>query len=139
MKILLALLFCSTILADSPYSLSPVKSTVPVRASVSEVETAIKQATIRIGWIPKVESDNLIEAKLIVRTHELVVDISFTETEYTIEYKSSKNLKYNEKRQTIHRKYRQWVRTLDLNIQKELVRQANLGLQPDARSRAENL
>jgi hypothetical protein len=119
---LLVFLCCAAPLAAArPIKITPVTTTVT--ASASEVEKAILSAATAIGWIPSAEGKNQIEAKLLVRKHELIINISYTAAQYTLTYKSSKNLDYNEAKQTIHSKYGQWVRNLDVRIQKELAKQ----------------
>jgi hypothetical protein len=108
----------------------PVKRAVPVGLTASEVRKAIAASAAALTWAPSLVDEGAIEAKLLVRTHELVVDITYTATEYTISYKSSKNLNYSEKYkiiskkavlyQTIHGKYKVWLKNLDARIQSAL-------------------
>jgi hypothetical protein len=122
----LALLVClcctAPLAAARPIKITPVTATVSVTATAPEVEKAILTAATALGWIPRAEGENQIEAKLLVRKHELIINISYTASQYTLTYKSSKNLDYNEAKQTIHSKYAQWVRNLDVRIQKELAK-----------------
>ena len=60
-----------------------------------------------------------IEAVLHVRTHKLIVDITYSDKDYTIKYKDSTNLKYNGKK--IHSAYQKWVLNLDKYIQTNLI------------------
>ena len=41
--------------------------------------------------------------------HKMVVDIPYTERNYSIIYRDSENLRYNEKKNTIHPRYNKWV------------------------------
>ena len=122
MRKLLAILFCASMLCAWGRAVltSPVTSTVPSKVSASAVGKAITAAATGLKWIPHTVDGKTIEAKLLVRSHELVVNIAYSSSQYTISYKSSKNLDYNEKKQTIHRKYAEWVRNLDVAIQKEI-------------------
>jgi hypothetical protein len=126
MKKTLALLVClcctAPLAAARPIKITPVTTAVPITATASEVEEAIISAANAIGWIPRAEGENQIEAKLLVRKHELIINISYTAAQYTLTYKKKKNLDYNEAKQTIHSKYGQWVRNLDVKIQKELAK-----------------
>jgi len=122
MKKLLVILFCTTFLfaGGKKVPTTPVTSEVRAKVSVAQVGEAISAAATELKWIPNSIGKNTIEARLFVRSHELFVDITYSATEYTIKYKSSKNLEYDETKQTIHRKYAQWLRNLDVRIQKKL-------------------
>ena len=61
----------------------------------------------------------LIRADLFIRSHEVSVDIAYTDSSYSITYVSSKNMKYKEKKNTIHPKYNQWIRNLDAAIMRQ--------------------
>ena len=76
----------------------------------------ILSAGSKKGWTMYEISDGLIEATLSRRGHDVTVRIPYTEDSYAIEYKYSANMYYNAKKNTIHRKYNQWVRNLDLAI-----------------------
>jgi NADH:ubiquinone oxidoreductase subunit len=105
------------------YKVLAVPVTISVRANMTapEMGKAIAAAASARGWMPKSVDEGTIEAKLLIRTHELVVDIAYTATKYTIKYKSSKNLGYNEKRQTIHKNYKKWLGNLDAGIKETLL------------------
>jgi len=122
MRKLLVILFCATFLVAGGKNvpIKPVTSAVRANVTATKVGKAITAAATELKWIPSPINSGTIEAKLLVRSHELVVDIVYTATEYTIKYKSSKNLNYDEKKHTIHRKYDQWVSNLDVRIQKTL-------------------
>jgi hypothetical protein len=99
-----------------------VKIAVPVSLTAAEVGKAIAAAAASstLEWMPKLIDEDTIEATLPIRTHELVVDIAYTATEYTIKYKNSKNLGYNKETQEIHENYKAWLRNLDNGIQRAL-------------------
>lgn len=64
---------------------------------------------------------NTIIASLSVRAkHFAEVEISYNEKTYSIKYKSSKDLDFNEQKQTIHRNYNKWVILLSETINREL-------------------
>ena len=106
-----------------PASVKPRTSEVySNKATLADVEKAILSVASRLDWMTKKGEDGEIQAKLIVRTHELVVTITFSSSEYTITYKDSKDLKYNASNQTVHGKARKWLDDLDHGIQKELAR-----------------
>jgi hypothetical protein len=51
--------------------------------------------------------------------HYVEVSIPFTDKAYSILYLSSRNMDYDEKKQTIHRKYAAWIGNLSAAIQRE--------------------
>ena len=110
--------YARTILLDniSPYSAtSPIENT-----SLKDMEKAIRGACVQLKWKEcKVIEPDHIEATLNVRTHSLVVNIYYSDKEYTIIYKDSKNLKYNGKK--IHSAYQKWILNLDKYIQTNLI------------------
>jgi hypothetical protein len=122
MRKLLAVLFCTSLLVAGGRNvpIRPVTSAVYASITVAEVEKAIMAAASALYWIPVPINDGIIEANLFIRKHELVVDIAYTATEYTIRYKSSKNLNYDEKKHTIHRNYEPWIKNLNNKIQEVL-------------------
>ena len=102
-------------------SISPYSATSPVKdISLKDMEKAILLACIQLKW-KKCEVIELahIEAVLHVRTHKLIVDITYSDKDYTIKYKDSTNLKYNGKK--IHSAYQKWVLNLDKYIQTNLI------------------
>jgi hypothetical protein len=129
MRKLLVALFCASMLAAQDYDTTPsgvlaepVASAVPVSLTAAEVGKAIAVAAAasKFDWIPKLIDEGTIEATLPIRKHELVVDIAYTATEYTIKHKSSKNLDYNKEHQTIHKNYKEWLQNLNTGIQRAL-------------------
>jgi len=86
--------------------------------SLQTVETAILSATRKRGWVARIIRPGLIEASLTVRSHRAVVEIPYTDKNYSIMYKSSENLDYSDG--TIHRHYNTWVTKLSRTIQDEL-------------------
>jgi len=59
-----------------------------------------------------------LEAQILVRSHEAKVDIFYDEAMYSIIYKDSVNLKYDNG--LIHKNYNKWIRNLDIDIQRTL-------------------
>jgi hypothetical protein len=146
MRKLLAAIFCASALAAQGSDdhlgavnmfvpkgrvlITPVISAVPGSLTAAEVGKAIAAAVASstFEWMPKLTDEGTIEARLLVRTHKLVVDIAYNETKYTINYKSSENLYYSEgfafkksvKYATIHENCEVWLRSLDTGIQRGL-------------------
>jgi hypothetical protein len=137
-KLLVALFLAPLLFAQNvpvgKVLIEPVTSAVPASLTAREVGKAIAVATAasKFDWIPKLIDEGTIEATLPIRRHELIVVITYTATEYTINYKSSKNLEYEEveyqtffkkqsvKYQTIHQNYSEWLQNLDTGIQRAL-------------------
>jgi hypothetical protein len=113
----------------SAFASDPIKDlvgvTVPVNVdgsapNVEEVKQAIISACRKRGWTPTITGANQITASITVRSkHSAEVEISYTEKDYSIIYKSSQELDYNEKKRKIHRNYNKWVAMLSSSIQRE--------------------
>ena len=88
--------------------------------SLTEVTKSITSAAAKHGWEMRVEKPGYIVGTLHLREHEAVVDILYDTKSYSIVYKSSQNLQYNEANRTIHKNYNSWIRNLNVSIQREL-------------------
>jgi hypothetical protein len=86
--------------------------------TVEIVQNSIIKACKERGWIPSVTQPGIIEARLTLRSHRAVVEISYTDNSYTITYKDSENLDYSNG--SIHRNYNNWVANLSRSIQEEI-------------------
>ena len=86
--------------------------------SLSVVKDAIIQAGQDRAWIMMPRSSGVIDGKLLVRDHEVQVRITYSTSSYEINYVDSRNMKAADGK--IHRKYGQWVRNLDIDIQRRL-------------------
>lgn len=88
---------------------------------LEDVKKAIISGCRARGWTPVLgQTGNLITASQLVRSkHFAEVDISYSEKSYSIVYKSSRDLDYDEKKQKIHRNYNKWVVILSNAIQRE--------------------
>ena len=86
--------------------------------TLKDVENAIIMAARNRGWILKRIDTGHLLATLDIRSHQAVVDIYFDETQYSIMYKSSVNLDYEDGE--IHRNYNSWIQNLDRDIQANL-------------------
>ncbi len=84
----------------------------------SDVKQGILLACSKRGWYPKEIKPGQIEASIVVRSHTVVVDITYTEKEFQIKYKNSVNLITSSGK--IHRNYNKWVATLRKDIDREL-------------------
>jgi Neuraminidase (sialidase) len=85
-----------------------------------DVQTrAILLAGSNLGWSMEILEPGRIRGTLALRSHEAVVDVTYDADEFSIKYVDSTNLDYSA-RGTIHRKYNQWVRNLELEIRSEV-------------------
>jgi len=92
----------------------------------NSVAKAIKRGASSKGWRTKTVKDGLIEANILVRNKYFVaVNIPYTSKGYKINYKSSRNLKYNPATKTIHKSYNKWTKILADRINYEL---ENIGM-----------
>lgn len=85
----------------------------------AEIPTAIKKGGVSQGWTIRSVAPGVMEGDLLVRgKHSVTVTIKYTDTDYTIEYKDSSNMKSRDG--MIHNRYNTWVANLNRAIQKEL-------------------
>ena len=99
---------------------APVQTATGNQPSLAEVEKAIIQAGVGLGWIMAIAKPGEIIGTLNLRSHQAVVSIPYTSKTYSILYKDSSNLKYNAEKQTIHENYASWIQRLDGAIRSRL-------------------
>jgi hypothetical protein len=116
---LLTVAGCSTSVPIRNFEQNPIPQTTQVVNSKADIETGILKACIQLGWQCTPISEGEIKAVLDIRTHQLVVNISFDKTTYSIRYQDSINLDYNGKK--IHRQYVNWVTNLKRHIDAEMI------------------
>jgi hypothetical protein len=87
---------------------------------LADITKSITMAAAKHGWEMRVDKPGSIVATLHLREHEAVVDIIYDTSSYSILYRSSQNLQYDEKNRTIHKNYNSWIRNLNVSIQREL-------------------
>lgn len=97
---------------------TPVIATVAKPLTANQVQQAIVRAGGGLGWVMRAEKPGLIVGTLNIRSHQAVVEVPYTNTSYSIKYKSSQNL--NQEGDQIHRNYNGWVMNLDRAIQAQL-------------------
>jgi hypothetical protein len=86
--------------------------------TLDEIQQAVAKGCVAKGWRPKVASEQEIECTITVRDrHYVKVRIPYTETHYSILYVDSREMDYNEAKQTIHRNYANWIINLSTAIQ----------------------
>ncbi|PSV00822.1 hypothetical protein C0W80_11590 [Photobacterium leiognathi subsp. mandapamensis] len=86
--------------------------------TVEDVQKAILTAAEQRGWSARVIKPGLILANISVRTHSATIEIPYSSTSYSIDYKDSQNLDYDGT--DIHRNYNNWVVRLSRSIQQQL-------------------
>jgi hypothetical protein len=99
---------------------APVQTATGNQPSLAEVEKAIIQAGVGLGWIMAIAKPGEIIGTLNLRSHQAVVSIPYTSKTYSILYKDSSNLKYDAEKQTIHENYASWIQRLDGAIRSRL-------------------
>ena len=107
---------CETILNVSD---APVIATAGKPLSVDQVKASILRAGAALGWQIREEAPGKLVGTLILRSHTAVVDIPYSATTYSIQYKSSIDL--NEGDGQIHKNYNGWIRNLNKGINAQLL------------------
>ena len=102
---------------DAP--VTPTSAHEPTLEQVTQAILAARKIP-KPAWRMKVIEPGFIRGTLNIRTHSATVDIKYTTTSYSITYISSSNLKYSEKKNTIHKNYNSWIQNLDNAINMEL-------------------
>ena len=92
---------------------SPIE--IAVKHSSKDIKKAIIRAGAGLGWNMKAEKYGHIVGTLYLRTHVAVVDIKYSNKNYSITYKSSENLNYDGT--NIHKNYNGWITNLNRQIQ----------------------
>jgi hypothetical protein len=92
---------------------APVQTASGKDLTMDEVRKEIVAAGVAAGWQMVATKPGEIVGTLNIRSHQAVVSIPYTAKSYSILYKDSKNLKYDEAAQTIHENYAGWIQRLD--------------------------
>lgn len=88
--------------------------------TMQQVEKAIVRAGRTLGWRMHPKESGRMEGVLYLRTHMAKVDIMYDTSKYSIKYKDSSNLEYDDKTGTIHSNYNGWIENLNKAIQVQL-------------------
>jgi len=92
--------------------------------SVEDVKKAILAGCKKKRWAPVIDEDGNITCSITVRSrHYAEVEIPYSAKDFSILYKSSRGLEYNEANQKIHRNYNKWVILLSQAIQQQFSQQ----------------
>jgi hypothetical protein len=102
------------------YNVSDVPATTASGKALTanQVRQGIISAGSALGWRMVDAGPGRLEGTLNLRTHAAVVDIPYSATKYSIQYKSSENL--NAADGSIHKNYNGWVQNLDRGIRATL-------------------
>ncbi|HEX4779950.1 MAG TPA: hypothetical protein VH301_04305 [Usitatibacter sp.] len=102
------------------YNVSDAPVTTPSGRTLqaSQVRQVIITAGAALGWRIVDAGPGHLEGTLNLRTHTAVVDIPYSATHYSIQFKSGENL--NVAGGTIHKNYNGWVQNLDRGIRSGL-------------------
>ena len=93
-------------------------STAKSNPSLDEIGKTIVQAGASLGWQMKQTKPGHVLGTLYLRTHVAVVDVNYTTTSYSIQYKDSTDLNYDGT--NIHPNYNGWIQNLDNRIRAQL-------------------
>jgi len=118
--LLLALVFMSGCRTSALYNVMGAPTGVKASTTDDQMFNAIKKAGLSLGWMVTKVKPGLATAQLNLRDHMALVDIKYTQKEYSIIYKNSINLKYDPTKKTIHSNYNSWVQNLDNAIKVQL-------------------
>ena len=101
------------------YNVDGATATTPLEnPTAKDVRKAIVRAGTRLGWQMEDTAENSLTGTLNLRKHVAVITIDYTASSYSITYKDSENLQYNDG--TIHSNYNGWVQNLEKEIKTEL-------------------
>lgn len=121
LKKAIALVFVAALAACS----APIKNvsqqpinTAAGSVSKNDVRMAIIRAGTGLGWVIADNGPDALVGTLRLRKHTAVVDIPYSTTNYSIQYRSSINL--NERDGTIHKNYNGWIQNLTNGIEAQL-------------------
>ena len=121
---ILAIVVASALLIIAGCRSNPILNieNAPIEIASKHASKDIKKAIILagtgLGWKMNVKKSGHIVGTLLIRTHIAVVDVKYSNKNYSITYKSSENLNYDGV--NIHKKYNDWVIYLNRQIQVQL-------------------
>ena len=92
------------------------------------VKGAILQATNRCRWILEQEQKDFYIFKLVKRKYMVKIKISYSQSEYNIEYVDSENMYHNKETNTIHQSYMRWINKLNKYLYKSIIKEVSKDL-----------
>jgi len=113
-----ALVACNTLAPIQNVNDFAVSNAASRPLTAEEVRSAIVRAGAGLGWIMKDAGPGRLNGTLLLRTHTAEVQIPYSQTSYSIVYKSSINLQ--EGNGNIHRNYNGWILNLNRGINAQL-------------------
>jgi hypothetical protein len=121
----LGLLVAPIAMADDPIKV--FQEEVPAlkdgsRIAIADVERAILDACKRRRFDAKADAPGVISARWTHGSHWFDVSIEFTDSAYSIRYKNSERMDYDEKRQRIDDSYNEYVAALSEHIDADFER-----------------
>jgi hypothetical protein len=124
------LVFAVGPLAQAAPLLDPEPVLIPAGLSESSVAKAIRLGSAKRSWMITKDEPGRMEATLHVRTHTVKVAIPYGVRDLHIQYLSSENMEFEQKKgqQHIHKNYNKWVRNLAVDISAQLAQ-----MPPDAK------
>jgi hypothetical protein len=95
---------------------------VPTAVSIENIQKSIQSALIKQGWTIQKEDNELIESKILVRSHSAGIRIPYNKDLVRVQYVSSNNYLYSvdEGTQYIHRNYNRLISLLERDISHNL-------------------
>lgn len=126
MRVLFKLATLATVVALAACTAVPIRnvSSAPVTTASGkaltddQVKGAIIRAGSALGWQMKEMGSGKLGATLNLRKHEAVIEIPYSRTGYSINYKSSTGL--DESGGNIHKNYNGWIENLTRGINAQL-------------------
>ncbi|NDV26728.1 hypothetical protein [Desulfovibrio sp. JC010] len=100
--------------------LAPIATPNETHLTMKQVKNAIIRGGYDRGWQMSDVAPGHLVATLNIRSHQAIVDITYTPENYSINYKDSTNLKH--KGNVIHSNYNAWIKNLANSINLELSR-----------------
>ena len=93
-------------------------------ASAEDIKKAFMVGGARRGWVFSDTGPGKMTGKLVVRTHTLVMDLTYETGKYTLRYLDSVNLDYKDDagKKSIHKAYVNWNTNLMNDARAELLR-----------------
>jgi PBP1b-binding outer membrane lipoprotein LpoB len=91
---------------------APINTASGQSPKLSTVTKKIIEAGISKGWQMKKVQPGSIMATIHLREHMVQIMINYTPKSYSISYKDSTNMKYDDETATVHANYNNWITNL---------------------------
>lgn len=110
---------------------APINTLSGKEPTLDQVTRAVVLAGMGLNWQMDVVKPGHIVGTLNLRSHQAVVNITYSEKLYSITYKSSMNLTIDplwdeeivpgQPPRLIHSNYNSWIQNLDIGIRKQII------------------